>query len=265
MPTEFATAKDATRIAYDVTGRGPALVLIHGGGQSRRVWHELNYVGRLQDDVTVITIDIRGHGESDTPANAEAYAIDRLVDDVLAVADAARIERFALWGFSFGGNIARYIPMRSNRVTRLAIVGIPFGPAAPPTFRELILGLRAKWTPIIDADRAGTLDVAALSPEDRVAWQGGSRMGAVPVALAWLSAMLEWPPVEPADVSCPALWVVGTANENAMPSATAYASALDRTNVRLQLVPGLTHERELTAVDEMLPIVRGFSMSAGCS
>src|SRR5687767_9146541 len=34
----FATAADGTRIVYDVTGTGPALVLVHGGGQTRESW-----------------------------------------------------------------------------------------------------------------------------------------------------------------------------------------------------------------------------------
>jgi pimeloyl-ACP methyl ester carboxylesterase len=225
------------------------------------VWQESNYIGRLQDEFTVITIDLRGHGESDKPTNVEAYAVERLTDDILAVADAVRVTRFAVWGYSFGGNIARYVPASSDRVDKLVIMGIPFGPAAPPSFRDVILGLRAKWAPIVEADRAGTLNVDALSAEDRTVWRSGTPLGAVPVTLAWLSAMLEWPSLEPASVSCQTLWLVGTANENAMSSVNEYAVSLERTKVTLQLVPGLTHERELTEVEEVLPHMLKFTRS----
>lgn len=205
MTTQFAPSKDGSRIAFDVTGNGPALILLHGGGQTRRVWQESNYVGRMRDEFTVITVDLRGHGESDKPTNVEAYAYERLTDDILAVADAARVTRFAVWGYSFGGNSARYLPARSDRVHKLVIIGIPFGPATPPSFRDVILELRAKWAPIVEADRAGTLNVGALSAEDQAVWQGGTPLGAVPVTLAWLSAMLDWPSLEPASEG----WVDG--------------------------------------------------------
>ena len=59
MTTSFVVSKDGTRIAYDKTGTGRAVVLLHGGGQSRRVWHDNGYVARLSDDFTVIVVDIR--------------------------------------------------------------------------------------------------------------------------------------------------------------------------------------------------------------
>jgi len=261
MTTSFAVSKDGTRVAYDVTGTGPALVLLHGGCQSRHVWHAAGYVGRLREQFTVITMDLRGHGESDKATTVEAYGIERLTEDILAVVDAAHVRRFAVWGYSYGGNVARYLPARSDRVTKLVIVGIPFGPAAAPPFREFILGLRTKWTPIVEADRAGTLDLTSLSAEHRALWQTGTPLGTIPVTLAWLSAMLDWPAVEPADLRCSTMWLVGTDNENAMPSVKEYSEQLGRTKVVLQLVPGLTHEEELTNVDNVFPRMLKFTGS----
>ena len=51
MDTRFATSPDGTRIAYDGTGTGPAIVLLHGGGGTRHDWHEAGYVERLRDDL----------------------------------------------------------------------------------------------------------------------------------------------------------------------------------------------------------------------
>lgn len=83
--THFTTSP-GVRIAYDVTGSGPALVLLHGGANTRSVWREYGYVDRLQRNFTVITVDRRGSGESDRPTDTDAYDIRTLCADVHAVA-----------------------------------------------------------------------------------------------------------------------------------------------------------------------------------
>jgi pimeloyl-ACP methyl ester carboxylesterase len=258
MTTSFATSKDGVRIAYDCTGQGPAIVLLHGGGQTRVVWHDLGYVARLRDRFTVITIDIRGNGESDKPTDIPAYAIDRLTADILAVADSAGAAQFSVWGYSYGGNVGRYLPTWSDRVSRLAIVGIPFGAAAPHPFRSYALGLRAKWTPIIEAARLGTLDLDTLAAPERARWQTGT----IPLIIAQLSAMMEWPPVEPDDLRCPTLWVVGGDDQTAMPSVDGYREQLAGTKVVLQLLQGLTHGDELAKIDVVLPPLLAFTAAS---
>ena len=49
---------------------------------------------------------MRGHGQSDKPHEPVAYTADASVSDVLAVADAEGLERFAMWGLSYGGWVA---------------------------------------------------------------------------------------------------------------------------------------------------------------
>jgi pimeloyl-ACP methyl ester carboxylesterase len=218
----MVTSSDGTRIAYDVTGSGPPVVLLHGGGQMRRVWHDAGYVSRLASTFTVIAIDIRGNGDSDKPTTKASYAIDRLIEDVLAVADAAGAKRFALWGFSYGANIGRYLAVRSDRVTSMVYIGIPFGPAADPMFRDIILKRLQDGT-------------------------------APPVVAAWTSALLEYPSVEPADMRCPTLWVVGTKNTAAIESTKQYEGKLSGTRVELTRLEGLTHPEELDRIDQTFP------------
>ena len=64
METQFITSPDGVRIAYDINGQGPALMLLHGAGKNKQDWHKVGYVKRLESDFTVITVDIRGSGET---------------------------------------------------------------------------------------------------------------------------------------------------------------------------------------------------------
>lgn len=244
--TQFATSKDGARIAYDVTGTGPAVMLLHGGGQNRHVWHDTGYVSRLSSEFAVVTVDLRGNGDSDKPVTAAAYGIDRLTDDLVAVADSAGIGRFTLWGFSYGANVGRYLAARTDRVRAMIYIGIPFGPAADGAFRTMILDLQAKWTPRIEARTSGRLDTSAWSAEDRAAWDRGT----VPLNLAWLSAMLDYPPIEPADMRLPMLWVIGTKNDVAMASLKAHEGEIAQTQVSVAILEGLTHDQELEHIDQ---------------
>jgi pimeloyl-ACP methyl ester carboxylesterase len=255
MNTSFATSIDGHRIAFDVSGSGEPIILLHGGGRDRRDWHAAGYVERLKRNFQVITIDIRGNGESDRPSDATCYTTDRHCQDILAVADAVGVARFAVWGFSYGANIGRYLASQSTRVTKFVMVGIPFGPAAPGEFGQFIGDLRDYWAPILQARADGTLDLQSLSPEDQSRLQSGE----ITLRLAWLTAMLGWRPVEPGDLLCPTLWLVGTRNAPALASTEEYRPLLDKTKVRVQILEGLNHRQEFTEIDQMLPTVLAFA------
>ena len=94
------------RISYDVVGEGRPLVLLHGWCCDRSWWTEPGYVDELRTDHRLVNVDIRGHGASDKPHEAAAYTSDALTGDVFAIADAEGLDRFAIWGQSYGGWIA---------------------------------------------------------------------------------------------------------------------------------------------------------------
>ncbi|MBU0490291.1 MAG: alpha/beta hydrolase [Chloroflexi bacterium] len=250
MTTRFSTSPDGTRIAYDVAGRGPALMLLHGAGKTRRDWHTLGYVERLSPDFTVITVDIRGTGESDRPLDIASYAIERICQDLYAVADACAARRFAVWGDGFGGNIARYLGAWSDRVTAAAIIGIPFGPATNEQFDRHIDTLETKWGDLIRAYHTGT-----LSEKQRQSLLKGQTA----VWLPCLQAMHDhWPSVEPADMRCPTLLLVGTRSRDVLAWVQANRAALDTARVRVETVAGLNHNQEFTEIDRVFPVVSAF-------
>ncbi len=259
MITSSITSTDGIRIVYDVIGAGPAILLLHGGGggQTRKSWHEAGYVQRLKSTFKVITMDIRGHGDSDKPTNPTAYTIDKLCNDILAVADACNVDTFTLWGFSYGGNIGRYLAARSKRVVKLILMGIPFGLAASGEFRQFIEAFRTHWQPIIQAQQAGSLNLSSLSDEDREVM----KMMDVPVTLAWLTAMLDWGMNEPQDLLCPALWLSGSENEGTIASMETYAETAVTPNIQIEVIQGLTHVQEFEEIDRVFPTMLAFTNS----
>jgi pimeloyl-ACP methyl ester carboxylesterase len=94
------TSSDGTRIAYERTGEGPPLVLVHGGLNDRNAW--AGVVPLFAERFTVFAMDRRGRGESGAPAE---HAIEREFEDVCAVIDAAG-PSVDLIGHSYGAHCA---------------------------------------------------------------------------------------------------------------------------------------------------------------
>jgi pimeloyl-ACP methyl ester carboxylesterase len=253
---QIATSPDGTKIGYEVTGSGPALLLVHGGGQTRRTWNQLGYVDRLAKRFTVITMDLRGVGDSDKPTKAEAYALDRLLADLVAVADAAGAKRFHVYGFGHGGTIARYLAARSDRVTSAVLVGMTLGPAATGVFKTAIEAMRAKWQPVLTAHGAGTLDVKTLSLSDRTAWEAG-----IATNVLMLSALLDYPPLEPADIKVPTLWAVGS-DDSAMENVKEYEAKLKGTQVTLKVLSSVNYSDSFIKMDQVLGEIEPFLAKA---
>ena len=83
------------RIAYDVEGDGPPVVLQHGLLDNRKRWAEVGYVAGLADSYRVICVDSLGHGDSDKPKEEALYQREQRAGDIAAVL--ARLHRWAGW------------------------------------------------------------------------------------------------------------------------------------------------------------------------
>ncbi|MEP9363969.1 alpha/beta fold hydrolase [Nocardioides sp. CN2-186] len=83
MTTQHTVSADGTEIAYEVHGRGPALVIVDGALCSRTMGPARGLSDALSGDFTVYIYDRRGRGESGP--GATAYAVDREVEDLGAV------------------------------------------------------------------------------------------------------------------------------------------------------------------------------------
>lgn len=106
------------KIAHEVTGTGPPLLLIQGLGYARWGWEPI--VGPLSASYQVITFDNRGIGDSDTPPGP--YDTTTMAADAIAVLDAVGVERAHVMGASLGGMIAQMVALEyPSRVDRMVL------------------------------------------------------------------------------------------------------------------------------------------------
>src|SRR5882757_5905362 len=111
------------KIHYAVQGKGEPIILIHGlYSNSRLNWDLGGTTKLLAEHFQVITMDCRGHGQSDKPEAEDAYGIN-MVEDVVRLMDHLGIQSTRIAGYSMGGMIAlKLVIMHPDRVSR-AILG----------------------------------------------------------------------------------------------------------------------------------------------
>jgi non-heme chloroperoxidase len=84
---------------------GPPILLIHGWSQNHLCWAK-QYESALANEFRLVAYDLRGHGMSEKPLEAEHYTDSQLwADDVAAIIDRLRLDRPVLVGWSYGGFI----------------------------------------------------------------------------------------------------------------------------------------------------------------
>jgi pimeloyl-ACP methyl ester carboxylesterase len=148
--TEVAVSGRA-RVAYDVTGEGPDVLLLHAGVNDRRSWRHV--VAGLSDGFRCIAPDMRGYGETEYEPE-DGWSPH---SDALAVLDAAGSGRAIVVACSMGGQCAIDLTLaHPERVAALLLIGTAVRGAPYP---ELTTGptaeVEARFEP---AYEAGDLD-----------------------------------------------------------------------------------------------------------
>ena len=118
----------STGVELDVVVAGsptnPPIILLHGFPESHRTWR--HQIPALAVDHFVLAPDQRGYARSSKPERVENYTPDKLIADILALADRFDIGRFTLVGHDWGGAIAWMAALQHpDRVSRLIIANAP--------------------------------------------------------------------------------------------------------------------------------------------
>ncbi len=103
QPTELTVQAQINGItlAFNDQGAGLPLVFLHAFPLNRTMWADQEK--SLSSQFRVITIDLRGHGESDAPL--WRYTLDQAADDVIGLLDHLSIQQAVFIGLSMGGYI----------------------------------------------------------------------------------------------------------------------------------------------------------------
>jgi pimeloyl-ACP methyl ester carboxylesterase len=101
--------RDGVEIYYEVHGSGPPLLLTHGYSSTSAMWQ--GQIEALSKYHKLVLWDMRGHGQSDYPADAAAYSEAHTVADMAALLDKIGADSTIVGGLSLGG----YMSLAFNR------------------------------------------------------------------------------------------------------------------------------------------------------
>jgi pimeloyl-ACP methyl ester carboxylesterase len=211
------------------------IILLHGFPESHRTWRAV--APALAEEMFVIAPDQRGFAESDKPEGVENYETDRILDDLIALADASGLKQFTLVGHDWGGAVAWFAALkRPDRVKRLVIVNAPH----PLIFQKSLIDdpaqraasqyITAFRNPAMEEGIArmgfetfyektfgGHADLSLIPPQERQAYlDQWSAPGALTAMLNWYRASNIVVPAPGEEAAAPA-WTTAPFPKLAMP------------------------------------------------
>jgi pimeloyl-ACP methyl ester carboxylesterase len=229
-----------------------AIVFIHGFSQSFMTWDA--QLGGLGNSFRRIAYDLRGHGASDKPLDADRYTNASLwADDLAAVIQTHNLERPVLVGWSYGGYvIADYVRKFGDAgLGGLVFVGVSTKNGTSDAASFLSEDVLAIFGDILSADlRAsmkGSRALAALFARDRSdEWEiafGSAMIVPPPIRVAMFNRVLDNDDVL-ASIRVPTLVVHGR-NDRVVKLSAAQHTARMVPHATLLVYPGVGHAPHL--------------------
>ncbi len=247
---------------------GRRVLMLHGFPQTSWAWRdELWALGRA--GYRAIAPDLRGYSDGARPPAVDDYATERLLGDVLSLADAMDMETFDLVGHDWGGMLAWITAARHpGRVRTLGVVSTPhplalleaLGGADPDQAAAGVAteAFRAPEVPerlLLGADGSG-LGLAALLAETglddddaRMYVAALTEPGALTAALNWYRAMDRRALGDLPPVAVPTLYVWSTGDGAFGRTAAEATAACVRGPYTFEVLDNVSHW-----IPEMAPV-----------
>ena len=238
---------------------GPLVLLLHGFPQSRHSWrHQVPALGAA--GYRAVAPDQRGYSPGVRPDSKDlaGYGIDRLVQDVLDLADAAGARTFHLIGHDWGGQVAWCTASRHpDRVRSLAVLSRPHPAAFRRAFKENADDQQHRsrhHKAFHDPNTAGMLlendaqrlrtslaqnRVPAAAIAEYLSVLGNP--AALEAALAWYRAAGALANMEVGVVTVPTLYLWGDADASVGRAAAAGTAEYVKAPYQFVALPGLGH------------------------
>lgn len=107
-------------IEYEVTGRGQPVLLTHGYSDTCRMWDGQRQT--LADRYRVVTWDMRGHGQTESPEDPARYSVDSTVGDMRALLRHLGVGRAVVGGLSLGGYVSLAFCLAHPEMVRALVI-----------------------------------------------------------------------------------------------------------------------------------------------
>jgi pimeloyl-ACP methyl ester carboxylesterase len=241
-------SKDGTSIAFDRSGKGPAVILVGGAFQHRAIDPQTAQLAALlAQHYTVFHYDRRGRGNS---SDTHPYAIEREIEDLEALINEAGGSAF-VFGMSSGGVLALYAAARGLAITKMALYEPPFNSGDEPA-RQAAEHYTRELRALLTEGRRGDAVTLAMTtwgaPAEAVAGMRQTPIWplfeSVAPTLAYDNAIMgdgSVPTERLASLTVPTLVMDGGASPAFMHNAAqAVAHALP--NAKLRTLEGQTHD-----------------------
>ena len=107
-------------IDYAVSGSGPAVLLSHGYSATRRMWEGQHRV--FEDRYRVISWSMRGHGQTESPADPSSYSADLTIADMEALLRHLGVQQAVIGRLSLGGYASLGFYMDHPEMVRALVI-----------------------------------------------------------------------------------------------------------------------------------------------
>lgn len=252
-------SSDGTRIVFDQSGSGPALILVGGMFEYRAFNSETAQLAQsplLNENFTVFHYDRRGRGES---GNTLPFALEREIEDIETLIDHAGGEAF-LFGMSSGAALAfeAALMLGHPKVKKLALYEPPYNDADDA--RQTWQGFHQALQILLADDRKSEAVALFMSllgvPDDHIedmqADPSWPQMESVAATIAYDVAALGKDASVPADratqLQIPSLLLLGEESPYPFMQLTADRLAKSIPNARVHQLAGQSHEVQAEAL-----------------
>lgn len=252
MNSKFILSSDGAKIAYNVFGRGFPLVLVHGMGANKEMWVERKWVEIFEKYFTVITIDIRGNGESDKSYDSNFYSINNIIDDINIIVKECGFNNYNYFGHSYGATIGLQLCKQTTNIKRVICAGTTFG---DKFFKEIVPEWIEEYENFGIRKKNNTLNELDLSKED-IEWIEKTDFD---LSVAQLKAWNNWEGVDIKDIKTNLAVYSGTKdNPHVLENLNNNKIEIQKNNIDFKIFENLNHTDLVSNVNMVSPWVLDF-------